>query len=266
MLVEIRPIESKKWHGKTGEENFTRPKKIQALVNPDTMVYDTGLSKKDEERLSEILKVDLSNTFKHNEPHPFWDSSQAIVKLENKTSFFNIDGEHPIDEIKYAICKANKYVANSMKEYEDGRFPEATHVIFNESEEAELKASKIQIKNTVVQKVGELSKAAKAEIILIMTGKNLRNSTDNVVTVAMDELVQEKPREVLRWIEDKSKEFVSLYALVLEAIQKSVLVKEGHKIKYFDSTLGDSEEDVAHYLGELENQPLKIKIIEQINI
>ena len=32
MLVEIKPIELKRWHGKTWKDIFTRAKKIQALI------------------------------------------------------------------------------------------------------------------------------------------------------------------------------------------------------------------------------------------
>ena len=46
-LVEVRPIEVKKWHGKKGQESFTRPKKIQALIDPVTMQYATGLTEED---------------------------------------------------------------------------------------------------------------------------------------------------------------------------------------------------------------------------
>ena len=48
MKVQIRPLPSVKWHGKTGNESFTRPKIIQALVDPDSMTYSTGLSEEEE--------------------------------------------------------------------------------------------------------------------------------------------------------------------------------------------------------------------------
>lgn len=262
-MIEVRPIETKKWHGKRGQEDFSRPKKIPALVDPNTMKYAVGLSDSELEELGKELKADLSTTFIPDTPHPFWDTNQAVVKLDNKTMF--LDPSKPLDRIKYGICKGSKYVANSMKEYNDGFFPEATHAIFNEAEEAELKANKIEIKNSVVKKVGELSKSRKIEIIMILKKKNLKNQSDNFVTVAMDELVQERPLEVLRLIEDQSKEFITNYALVIEAIQKSVLRKEGHKIKYFDDTIGISEEDVAEYLIDPQNQDLKLMLMEKVN-
>ena len=70
MLVEVRPIDSKSWHGKVKDESFKRPNKLPALVDGDTMRYATGLSEKDathvihdesEEQEIEASKIALSN-------------------------------------------------------------------------------------------------------------------------------------------------------------------------------------------------------------
>ena len=50
------------------------------------------------------------------------------------------DTSNPLDFIKMRVCKASRFVANSWKEFEEGLFPEATHVIFDESEEIEEKS------------------------------------------------------------------------------------------------------------------------------
>ena len=57
IVVEVKPIEVQKWHKKTGAESFTRPKKIQALVDPTTMKYATGLSKEDIKKLTKDLST-----------------------------------------------------------------------------------------------------------------------------------------------------------------------------------------------------------------
>jgi len=46
-LVEVRPIEKKKWHGKTGKDSFARPVVVEALINVRTNTYDTGLTEED---------------------------------------------------------------------------------------------------------------------------------------------------------------------------------------------------------------------------
>ncbi len=264
MLVEVKPIESKKWHGKEGQESFTRPKKLQALVNADTMRYATGLTDKDIKKLKEDFKFDqdLSPHFNPDEAHSFWDSPSATIKLENNTMFFN--DAQPLDFIKIRIMKASKYVANSMKEYDEGVYPEATHVIHDEAEEAELQASKVSLSNQAVIEASKLSKDRKVELILILGGKNLKGQSDNFVTVAMDKIIKQQPEELLRHIQLDSKQLAN-HAVILEALQKNVLKKEGHKIFYHDSLLGSDIYDVIEYLEDDENQDLRLRIMKAIN-
>jgi hypothetical protein len=264
MLVEVRPLEKKSWHGKKGAESFTRPKKIQALVDGEKMQYATGLTEKDIKWLKEEkgIEYDLSPHFHVDRPHPFWDSKMAEIKLENNTMFFNTD--NAIEYIKVKVMKASKFVANSMREYDEGLYPEATHVIFDEAEEADIKASKVAIFNKAIIEANKLSKDKKVQIVMILKGKNLKGQSDNFLTVALDEVIKENPEEVLRQIGLDSAE-VAVHALVLEALQKNVLRKEGHKIFYFDSLLGSDIIDVIEYLQDEVNQSLKLKIMEAVN-
>ena len=59
-IVKIKPIEREKWHGKKGNESFTRPTTIRALVNVDSMTYATGLTEEEAKEYGEKLKIDLS--------------------------------------------------------------------------------------------------------------------------------------------------------------------------------------------------------------
>lgn len=260
MKIEVRPIERKRWHGKSGKESFTRPKKIQALVDADKNEYATGLTKEDIVKLQEKgITYDLSPNFSENTAHPFWDSSTAVIKLNNATMFF--DTTKPLDFIKTKILKASKYVANSMKEYEEGYFPEATHVIFDESEEIEVKASKIAIKRKATVESTKLSKVRKIQLVMILGGKNLKGKSDDFVDVELDKIIQKSPKEILRLME-MDKEEISIHSLILECLFKSVLRKQGHKILYHDSVLGGDIHDVISYLKEDENQELKLRLIE----
>ena len=69
-LIEVRPIEKKRWHGYQGKESFTRPVVIEALINVRTNTYDTGLTEEDRVRLEKVTGFDLSNTYKKDTPHP----------------------------------------------------------------------------------------------------------------------------------------------------------------------------------------------------
>lgn len=283
--IQVKPISIPKWHEKKGNESFTKAKVITALVDPETMTYATGLNYTDKtyenredsknklteaEYYSKILKVDLSNQFNLDEPHPFWDSKMAKIRLENRTQIFDTS-KNPLDFVKVKILKASKYVANSLKEYEEGLYPEATHVIFDESEEVEVKASKVAIKNQAIAQTFNLSKGKKIELIMVLSGQedylkavNAKGKSDNFVEVELDKLVTTRPTEVLNYLK-MDKDELATRALVIEALQKHVFNREGHKIKYHDSVLGQDILDVVLYLNKPENSDFKLRIKEQVN-
>ena len=276
MKVEVRPIKKPRWHGHTGKDSFTRPKTLNVLIDAQTRQYATGLdyvkrtftdpdgtNKKltEAEYYGKLLKSDLSANFIPEKYHPFWDSKQAKVKLENKTMFF--DDNIPIQHIHIQMMKASKFVANSMKELEEGKFPFATHVITDEAEEIEAKATKIEAKNEAIFKLRDLSRERKIQIILILNGKNLRGKSDKFIITEMDKLVEKQPKELLEYINMDSTR-MSINALVLEALQRNILTQEGHKIQHFGSTIGGDITERVDYLSLDENQDLKLRIMKQL--
>lgn len=261
-IVEVRPIERTKWHGKHGQESFQRPKKFQVLVDTNSMTYATGLTEEEIEVLNKYVKHDLGNHFNQEEPHPFWDSPMALFKMENNTMFFDIS--YPLNYIKVKNMKASKYIANSMAEWEQGLFPDATHVIFDESEQAEILASKVQKKQKAIIEAYGMTKDRKIEIILALDNKNMKGQSNNFIDVALDKLIEKDPEEFLRY-SSMSPDELTNYAIVLESLQKSVLRKDGHNIMYHESVLGMDEVEVAKYLLNPANQDLKIRLLSQIN-
>ena len=261
MKIEIRPIEKKTWHNKTGKESFTRPKVIQALADPRTQRYMTGLTELELKELSVEFDVDLTPRYNPTRPHTFWDSRQASVKLENAPQFF--DTSIPLELIKYKICKASKYVANSKDELERGLFPEAHHVIYDEQEEAEVKAKRIELRNTAIAEIAKLSRGRKIDLLFILEGKNYKEASENLLTVGVEEMLENKSREVLEALKDDP-EYIEAKALVVECLSKIVLIKRGHKIMYHESSLGDDISGVANYLNKDENQTLKLTLQQKV--
>lgn len=261
MKVEVRPIVKKKWHGKSGKESYTRTRKIQALVGDDYK-YRTGLNEKDIEWLKERgFDADLSDNFNPNEPHPFWDSRAAVVELKNSTQIY--DTENPLDRVKICIMRASERVANSMKEYEDGIFEEATHVIYDESEEIEVVATKIQKKNKAIIKANELSLTKKQNIVQILSGKNIKNKSASAVEVEISRLIDKDVNAVLRQM-DRDNDSVVVEALILDAMSANILKKKGHKYYYFENYIGGSIEDLVDYFKEEENQELRFTIVSKL--
>lgn len=268
--VQVKPLPSTKWHEKKGVESFTRAKKIQALVNPHTMSYDTGLTSEEEEKYSKILKVDLSNQFVLDVTHSFWDSKMGVVSLENRTQI--LDTDNPLDFIRTKILKASKYVANSYKEWEEGLFPEATHYIYDETEEVEIEATKVEIRKKAVIESAKLSKDKKINLILVLSAdgtdylkaKNVKGKSENFIEVELDKIIQKRPEDVVRYISMDNK-YITLNALIIEALQKNVLEKVGHKIMYHDSVIGQDVNDAIDYLDKPENNDFKIRLMSQVN-
>lgn len=262
-IVEVKPIEKERWHTKKGKEAFARPVTIEALVSLRTGQYATGLSDEDRERLEKRTGYNLSPDYKVGTPHEFWNSQAALIKLDYKTNVFNTD--KPLDEIKIKVLKASDLVANSQKEFEEGKFPEAMFVIYDEVEDTEIKASKAAMKRKVIIESAKLTKIRKAEIVQIIKGISVRNQSDDYVDLKLDDAIDEAgPERVLTLIQrDKAK--TSLHALILEALYKNILRKDGTAIYYMDDQLGFDIESAIEYFTDPKNQTLKAQILEKIS-
>lgn len=262
-IVEVRPIEKERWHNKKGKEAFKRPVTIEALVSVQTGQFATGLSEDERAELEAKTGYNLSPDYTVGKPHEFWNSPSAQVKLEYKTNVFNTS--RPLDEIKVKLMKASDLVANSQKEYEEGKFPGAIFVIFDEQEEIELKASKAAVKRKVIIESSKLTKSRKADIVQILSGIPVRNQSEEYIDLKLDEEIEAKgPDRVLTLIQ-RDKERTALHSLVLEAIHKNVLRKDGSAVYYMDDQIGFDTEAAIDYFADKKNQALKAQILEKIN-
>lgn len=262
-IVEVRLIERERWHGLKGKDTITRPVTIEALLSNLTGKLATGLSPEDQKRLEEITGLGLSPDYIPGKPHPFYSSKAGEVKLEPGTNVF--DTSKPFDEIKVKLLKASDFVANSQKEYDEGKFPLAQFVIYDEREELELKASKTALKRQFVLETDKLTPERKAEIVQIALGINVRNQSDNYLNLRLEEAVDKVGLETLLNIIKRDKARTTVHALVLEALLKNVLRKEGSAYYYMDDQLGFDLESTIDYLQDKKNQALKAQIIEKIN-
>lgn len=262
-IVEVRPVEKQRWHGKQGKESFTRPVTIEALISLQTGQYSTGQSEKDRERLEKATGQNLSPDHVVGKPHDFWNSPAALIKLEHKTNVFNTD--KPYEEIKVMILKASDLVANSQREFEQGLFPDALFVIYDEREETELKASKAAVKRKVVIEGAKLTKTRKSEIVQILMGVSVKGQSEDYIDLKLDEAIAEKGADAVLILIRRDKARISLHALVLEAIQKNVLRKEGTSVYYMDDQIGFDVESAVDYFADKNNQALKAQILEKLN-
>lgn len=261
-LVEVKPIETKRWHGKSGKETFARPLVLEALCDVTTHKYATGLSEQERLELQNSTGYDLSDDYNVETPHPFWNSKTAQVELPYRTTIFNM--ANPLHRIKVGILKASKFVANSQKELDEGLFPHAQFVIFDEKTESDVKAGRIQKKRKANTIAMNLSNEEKANIIQILSKKSLRNQSQNYLDVEIDSLIENDIDEFLR-VAEMDKKDVYNRATVLEAIHKNVLQKEGSAVLYMGDRIGFNLDEAVKYFSDPENQQLKALVLEKLN-
>ena len=262
MKVEVRVIEKDSWHGKAKDQSFKRPITIEALYSTETKKYAIDMPEEKLKKYGEILGIDLDPTFKLNVIHPFY-CSMGKVKLENNTMIF--DTNNILDDLKVGILKASPFVANSLKEYEDGHYPEATHYIFSEEEEVASKARKVELHNSCILAASKLSLEEKINMAIVLGDKPLKGRSQSFVDVAIDEIIKDRPQDFLTYAK-VSKAELNMRAQILEAIRLNILTKEGPAICYMGETIGYGMDEVVKWFKDPNNQTIKVSILEKINL
>lgn len=261
-LVEVKPIEYQRWHGKKSEESFQKPFLLRALVDKNTSTYATGLSEAQEARLSKALRADLSNSFNPDAPHPFWDLNiLGAVKLENKTNIF--DSSKPHDEIKIAIMKASKFVANSVQDYEEGKYPYAKFVIYDKADEVSKKEKAYVIRKNLIKRLDAMVRVKKEEILRILMGNSYSEQSNDYIDMKIMECVDTFSLEEIQQILDRDERYNFVHALILEGLSKGVLRKEGQSVFYFSDRIGYNVGESIQFLLDDNNSTVLNNIISQ---
>jgi len=268
-LVTVKPLPVKKWHGKTGAEAFAQPRKIEILYDSKTGGYATGLTEEETKEYSKRLGVDLSNIFLMDEPHPFWSTKAAWIELGNATKVF--DTKKNMDFVKVKNLRASKFVANSMEEYNNGMYPEATHVIFDEEEEMTVKASRTQKMQKLYVALEKLTTEDKINLILVVSNKNFRgrsiNFIDGELSTIVDNTTDEKSANIddLLRILGTGREEVSIRAKVHELLIKNILTKQGTNINYMGEVIGSDIDSAIKWFQDPNNVSIRVSILDKLN-
>jgi hypothetical protein len=262
-IIEVKPIQRQKWHELPPEKDFARPFVLEALLDANTHKYATGLSAEDKERLEKATGYDLSDTFDPLNPHVFWSNAVSRVRLESRTNLFDIS--IPINEIKYHIMKASKFVANSQTELEKGLYPDAKFVIYDKEEETAVRAKALEIKSQVHKLIEGMQAKQKADVVQIATGMSMSNQSNDYITVELDNLIAKLGYPKLLTLLQKDTKRNSVQATIMTACDKRILNKKGDMFFYFDEMLGDIE-GAIDYLLDPKNQTIKMQILEKLNV
>ncbi len=263
-IVTIKPLDIEKWHGKKGADSFSQPKKYCPLYSDEIGGYDTNLNDDDLKRLSNLIpNRDLSNIYDPSKPHPFWGSSEVVVKLPNHAVTF--DTSKPLDFIKVAYLKSPrfKYVANSVKDWEQGLYPEATHVIYDEEEEIEKKSKVYSNKSDAWTLVASLTMEEKRNIAQIVYNKPVRKASENTLMTIIGEAIESDIERFLSYARMNKAE-LHLRALINEASFRGVIIKKNSNLYFMDELIGVNIDDAVKFLSDKQNQSIKATIIAKI--
>lgn len=267
LKIEIRPIPDRSGIRQFSEnlEYFSQAHTIAPFVNPETLKYATGLSKKDIEYLEEVkFPYNIDDNYRKGVPHEFWESGIVKVELKNTPTFLD-PGKNLIDFIKYKYLLVNSYIYASEEEMRSATKPQATHYIYNESVATSIKASKIEKRNTLIGKVSDLSLKRKRDLILLLFNENTENKDEEYLTVRFEDVYASAELSLdLKLLLEKDATDIALSSDIKTAIQKNVLRRTKQGIFFFESNLGFGEDDVKTFLEKDENQEILLNIQSKI--
>lgn len=262
-VIRIKPLDLPKWHGKKGKESFSRPRVIEALFDPTTGKYATGLTEEEEKKLGEILNVDLSSYYNHDNPHPFWALSKASrLELPNHTLILRLD--NPYDYIKYKLALASKFVANSLAEWQEGKWEMATHYIEDIEVDVKHQLPQFEAKKRAYKLIDKLDQKTKRYILQLITGQSVSDKDNDYVDLRLGEIIEEDPKQFLVYA-DMDKEDLAIRAMVEEAVAKSVIkIKQGVYF-YGDTKIGVGISEAVEFFKKKENSSLYLIIKDKLS-
>lgn len=261
MKVTVKPVPKEAWHGKSGKDSFAQPLTVEVLYDTEEGGYATGLSEEETEVYSKKLGVNLDKKFDREEPHEYWGTQAAKIKLPNHTVIFETD--RAVDFVKVKNLKASKQVANSFEEWEKGLWPDATHYIFDESEETQIEAGRIAKRNKAIQLSMKLTLDEKLSVVQILSNKSFRGRSSDFVDVEIDKIIQDDVDSFLN-LTKMDKQHVYAKGVIMEALFKHTLVKEGLAIKYMGEVIAHDIEQAVEYFLDPNNQLMKVAILEKL--
>lgn len=261
-VIEIRPLPLKKWHGKTGKEDFSRPLLIECYVDRIRGRYLTGLTAEDKERLEKATGYNLNDLFDPNTPHPFYGTQNGRVRLENKTNLFYMN--NPLHEIKYKMLREHPLVANSMKEWEEGLFPGAKFVIYDDEQDLSEKVRKLDIKKSVFRNLDKADTQTKRQYYQILSNKSATEMSTELLETKLQEVIEQVGYERTLDLMNRDKEKNYIHSLIVEAVGKRVVNRKGDIYYYMDEPMGDLDDSIA-FLQDMKNSMYKAAIIDKLN-
>jgi hypothetical protein len=208
----------------------------------------TGLTKDDEVRLGETLRLDLSPK------SPFWITFH--IKMGAKDLVLNTTD--PYDELKYLFLKNHKRVAEGLAD----RKATANYVIVNAENEAKEVNKFSQLKRRALKEFDKMSVGDMRKCLRIL-GRNAEETSAEIVEQRLNDFIEADPLTFMeKWVDNKNKD---TEFLIQEAVSKNVIRKNKNVYKYGTDIIGHNLESAVDYINNSANQDLKFAITQETN-
>ncbi len=242
MKVILRPTGRNSWSGLIKYRNCYED--LGSYYTRSGRLY-TGLTKNDEERLGDVLGLEL------NPNADFWKTFHIRTGVKD----MYLDTEDPMDELKWLFLKSHKRVSTSIFEKKST----ANFVLINKDEEAK----KANLYNkTKRRSLREFDKLTAEEVIkaLRLYGNNAEEVSPDIAENMLFDLVEGNPQKFLDlWVDNATRDTAFL---IEKGIASNVMRKVKTTYKYGTDVIGNSLEETIDYLDNPINQDIKMAIIQ----
>lgn len=262
MIVEIKPIEKKRWHGLPKDRSISQPLTFTAAIDPAKMQYKIALTAKELEDLAAKTGYDLSLTVKPNQAHPFWDSPMMKVKL-SRDSTTVMEIKNDVDILKLAIIKGSGLVAPSIGDVD--QYHRAEFYIYSEEDEVYRNEAKATITMNAIAKLDKLTEAQKKSLLRLLSNKRVGDRSGNFINTMLFELISKDASSFLEYASMTPLRLKSL-VIIEEATYDGHLQKEGTSYYYASERIGFDRKEAAEFLEQPKNQPMRLRLMELCNI
>ena len=135
--------------------------------------------------------------------------------------------------------------------------------MFDEGEHAEIEAAKINKKREAYKLADKLTKNQKISIVQILLDISVRKQSNDFIEIKLEEAISKDLQSFLQ-LAKEPKESIYMRGLVLEALYKNILTKEGAGIYYMGDLIAHGTDDAVSYFLDKNNQEVKARILEKI--
>lgn len=261
-LVKVKPISGKSNTKLDIDNSINPPFAFRADIDVRQNKFSVDLTEGEIAILSKELGRNLSTVFDPDDTENFWGNNYlSLVKLQNKTNIFDTDNIK--DRILLSIIRASKYVANSKEDYEEGLFPYAKFYIDDTILTEANKEKQFVLRKNIIKKIDSLTRMKKEELLRILVGGDYNNQSNDYLDMKIMECLDTVGLDAIQNVLNKDDRDIFLHALILEAISKGVLRREGKVIFYFSDKIGYNVEDAIEFLKNGNNQPIFNSIVSQ---